>query len=447
MVYCNHFTSADEIGIAWSASEPMSRLTLKSRFLLGLGLMLLPLLVVIGVSFFALEQMTDTFDELAEEAVSEIGPVLSLQERIHEVSIDFHQAVHHEVEARLLERLFPGIDQLYATVLASPFAQREEHDAVLMSHQAWQAAAAGWGRYRDGDRSETQKAAVERQLQQAEQLLGQVRELALSEVGLLHAKQQESRWSLGVFLGTVLILGVGLSAAIGIVFTRAVLKPVRALEAGVRQLGEGEMSARVIQVSHDELGDLARTFNMMAQKLERNHQELTNLSTIDFLTGLHNVREFYRLFHEETRRADRYAHGFSLLVIDVDRFKEINDTFGHQLGDYVLQEVARKLRELTRGSDHVARIGGDEFAVLLPETGAIDAADLAERIRRFFAEHPISQLDHPDAAINMTVSIGQAAYPKDATDANSLFAAADAALYCAKQGGRNKLCQAELRAS
>lgn len=425
----------------------MSRLTLKTRFLLGLGLMLLPLLVVIGVSFFTLDQMTRALDDLAEEAISEIGPVISLQERIHQATNDFHQTIHHEVDGRFLERLFPGIDQLYVTVLASPFAQREERNTVIESQQAWFSAVEGWSSYREGNRSEMQKAAIESQLQKAEQLLIQARELSLSEVGLLHSQQQNSRWLLGVFLGTVLILGFGLSAVIGIVFTRAVLKPVRALEQGVRQLGEGEMSARVTEVSHDELGDLARTFNLMAQKLEQNHQELASLSTVDFLTGLHNVREFYRLFHEETRRADRYGHGFSLLVVDVDRFKEINDTFGHQLGDYVLQEVARKLRDLIRGSDHAARIGGDEFAVLLPETGAIDAADLAERIRVFFAEHAINQMDHPDAAINITVSIGQAAYPEDAADANSLFAAADAALYCAKQGGRNKLCQAERRAS
>jgi len=423
----------------------MSRTSLKTRFVLGLGMMLLPLLVVIAVSFFSLDQLMEALDLLAEESVAEIGPVSSLQERLHQVEDEMHQAMFHDGSMEATASLLPLVEKAYDEVLESPFSQREERQAVLDSRRAWQRVVDGWKQNSSGGHV-VPMLAIEKQIHIAERLLSQVRDVSLSEINLLHTRQRDSRWALGLFLGVVLLLGVGLSILIGVVFSRAVLRPLRALEVGVRQLGEGEMSARVAEVSHDELGDLARTFNQMASRLEQNHQELASLSTVDYLTGLHNVREFYRLFHDETRRVDRYGHCFSLLIIDVDRFKEINDTFGHQLGDYVLQEVARKLKELIRISDHAARIGGDEFAVLLPETDQDDAADLGERIRAFFDNHAIAQADHPDQAIHISVSIGEATYPRAARNANELFAAADAALYRAKEGGRNLLCQAGLDA-
>jgi len=419
---------------------PKPRFSLKTRFVFGLGLMLLPLLVVIGVSFSAMDHLSGILDSLAKESVAEIGPVSELQERLHQVEDAMRQERSHR-GGTTVASLAPLIDRAYAEIISSsPFSQPEENNAVLGSRNAWRQVVNLWDQGTGG------MAEIDKQLHLAEQLLGQARNIALSEINQLHTQQRNSRWAADIFLGAVLLLGVGLSVLIGVVFSRAVLGPVRELEAGVRQFGDGELSARVAELSQDELGDLARTFNQMARKLEQNHQELASLSTVDFLTGLHNVREFYRLFYDETRRVDRYGHCFSLLLIDIDRFKEINDTFGHQLGDYVLQEVARKLGELIRVSDHAARIGGDEFAVLLPETDMDDARDFGERIRGYFAGHAIAQVDHPDEEIRISVSIGLASYPETARNANELFAAADAALYRAKQGGRNLLCQAGLNA-
>ncbi|ORJ60324.1 GGDEF domain-containing protein [Geothermobacter hydrogeniphilus] len=417
---------------------PKPRFSLKTRFVFGLGLMLLPLLVVIGVSFSAMDHLSGILDSLAKESVAEIGPVSELQERLHQVEDAMRQERSHRGGGTVAS-LAPLIDRAYAEIISSsPFSQPEEKNAVLGSRHAWRQVVNLWNQGTGG------LVEIDKQLHLAEQLLGQARNVALSEINLLHTQQRNSRWAADIFLGAVLLLGVGLSVLIGVVFSRAVLGPVRELEAGVRQFGDGELSARVAELSQDELGDLARTFNQMARKLEQNHQELASLSTVDFLTGLHNVREFYRLFYDETRRVDRYGHCFSLLLIDIDRFKEINDTFGHQLGDYVLQEVARKLGELIRASDHAARIGGDEFAVLLPETDVDDARDFGERIRGYFSGHAIAQVDHPDEEIRISVSIGLASYPETARNANELFAAADAALYRAKQGGRNLLCQAGL---
>ena len=209
--------------------------------------------------------------------------------------------------------------------------------------------------------------------------LERIKSIALAEVN--DGRKEERRWrkSLNLFLPLVLVVGIGLAATISSNLIKAITEPVRALEQGAQHLAAGELSYRVGESSQDELGDLARSFNLMAQKLQQSHQTLEGLSNLDYLTGLANVREFYRLFHDEIRRAERYQHSLSLIILDIDQFKQVNDHFGHQTGDLVLQEVGSKLRELVRNSDHVARIGGDEFAILFPETRRDQARELAER--------------------------------------------------------------------
>lgn len=244
---------------------------------------------------------------------------------------------------------------------------------------------------------------------------------------------------LELLLPLLMLAGIGIVFLISCYLIKAVIEPVRELERGAQQLANGDLSYRVKVRSQDELGDLARSFNLMAEKLQQSYQTLEGLSNLDYLTGLANVREFYRLYHEEIRRAARYQHPFSLLILDVDNFKQVNDHYGHQVGDLVLQEVGRKLRELVRTSDLVARIGGDEFAILFPETGPLQAQELAERIRSFLADHWITDVPGADRPLQVTISLGLGAYPLDAAEANELFALTDQALYRSKAEGRNRL--------
>lgn len=245
--------------------------------------------------------------------------------------------------------------------------------------------------------------------------------------------------------GLELLLPLLMLAALGIVFLtscyliRAVIEPVRELERGAQKLADGDLSYRVKVGSGDELGDLARSFNRMAEKLQTSYQTLEGLSSLDYLTGLANVREFYRVYHEEIRRAERYQHPLSLLILDVDNFKQVNDRHGHQVGDLVLQEVGRNLSELVRSSDHVARIGGDEFAILFPETGRLQAQELGDRIRSFFADHRMDDVACAEGPLQVTISLGLGGYPLDSAEANELFALTDQALYRSKQAGRNRL--------
>jgi len=169
-----------------------------------------------------------------------------------------------------------------------------------------------------------------------------------------------------------------------------------------------------------------------ALRYQRSRQE----ATTDSLTGLANVREFRRRLEGAFARPDRLGSPLSLLLIDFDHFKSVNDELGHQHGDLVLQMGARIVKEAARAQDMVARYGGDELAVMVADTNATGAQRLAYRI--VDAVHAAAVSTTPD--VHLTFSIGVASYPEDAFTASELIAAADQALYLAKREGKDRAC-------
>ena len=153
----------------------------------------------------------------------------------------------------------------------------------------------------------------------------------------------------------------------------------------------------------------------------------------DHLTGLANRRRFERQLEREVARVERFGHPFTLLMIDIDSFKNVNDTFGHDAGDDVIRRLSKVLREGTRGIDLAARIGGEEFAVLLVETSKDGGVEVAERLRA-----SIKSLEIPRAG-HITASFGVAECPSHAQTAAELLKAADVALYEAKRNGRDQV--------
>jgi diguanylate cyclase (GGDEF)-like protein len=193
----------------------------------------------------------------------------------------------------------------------------------------------------------------------------------------------------------------------------------------------------------DELRFLEAVANQTALALERVKliAFLENLSITDALTGIANRRHFEWRLSEEIERARRYKYPLSALMLDLDHFKQVNDNYGHQIGDIVLQQVAQRLRRILRRTDFLARYGGEEFIVLAPQTPADRALILAERLRQVIAESPIPVADN--LQIHITISIGVAVFPNHAQNESELIGAADAALYKAKQMGRNRVCMFE----
>jgi diguanylate cyclase (GGDEF)-like protein len=171
------------------------------------------------------------------------------------------------------------------------------------------------------------------------------------------------------------------------------------------------------------------------------HERVSVQAVTDELTGLPNNRSFRETVAREASRAERFQHELSLIIIDLDDFKRVNDTYGHLQGDEVLRNIGEILRSEPRAIDEPARYGGEEFVVALPETGSEGAVELAERIRARLEREDIAHI-HGDDPLRVTASFGTATMPGSAASVRELFAAADEALYEAKRQGKNRVVTA-----
>ena len=222
-------------------------------------------------------------------------------------------------------------------------------------------------------------------------------------------------------IGAVLAVG----APLGLLVVRLAGRGGLHLEQVRRELAADPTTYLYVTVS------TAVVFTMFGHVLGRQADALVALSKTDPLTGLGNMLAFHERLEQETSRAARYGESLSLLLVDVDGLKAINDRHGHRAGSGALQAVGRALRTGGRATDLAARVGGDEFALLAPSTAAADAVALAERIRTMV---------EGGGPFGVTVSVGVAALVgARGGDGRALWDRADAALYEAKRGGRNRV--------
>ena len=182
-----------------------------------------------------------------------------------------------------------------------------------------------------------------------------------------------------------------------------------------------------------------RLVGWIGKRIEQNEQRLEQFATVDQLTGLYNYRTYNSILKSEIVRARRYDRPVSVLMLDIDHFKRVNDTYGHMTGDRVLERMGHLLKESVRAESSVCRYGGEEFSIIVPEVGAEAASETAERLRETVEQTSFS--DEQGRPIKITVSIGVAAFPKSAATVDELTNAADTALYAAKEGGRNRVMQ------
>ena len=277
-----------------------------------------------------------------------------------------------------------------------------------------------------------------------------------------------------------LLLVMGLSALsllIGITIlawlvSKTLVRRLHRFRTVVQEIEQGQFSVRLTVDGRDEIALVSRAVNTtldtivglleetrqqrdelakgeelkrLHEELQREHEALNTantrlaaLATTDPLTELPNHRALQDLLEQECERARRFGHALSVLFFDGDRFKHVNDTYGHGVGDVVLRELGVRARSVLRAGDTVGRFGGEEFLVLLPETNEQEAKHAAERLRSAVAASPLASHE-VKGGIAATVSVGVATYPADGITADELREQADQAMYWAKRLGRNQV--------
>lgn len=242
---------------------------------------------------------------------------------------------------------------------------------------------------------------------------------------------ERSEWVAGIAAGISLV-----TILVGVLTIGRIMRgSVDRLVEGAERFAGGDREHRIEVRVPPELHRVAQEFNRMIGRIRESELALSDLARRDALTQLYNRRAFDEALEEVTARMKRFGEPTSLLTLDLDHFKRINDAHGHAAGDETLRSVARTLTSALRPFDRAYRIGGEEFSVLLPGTEASAAGIVAERLRQAMETQAVSA---DGEEIEVTVSIGVATFSED-LETQTVLEAADAALYRAKEGGRNRI--------
>jgi diguanylate cyclase (GGDEF)-like protein len=256
--------------------------------------------------------------------------------------------------------------------------------------------------------------------------------------GLVMEKRQDQVLSEVIGLRNQTLLGVALLITLFGAFayriSRGIIAPLERLTDAAGRVADGDLDIKVPVERRDELGEATEVFNDMVGQLKQSRDRLEQLSTTDSLTQLANRKHVMEKLRMHLERFRRSGTCFSVLLIDADHFKRINDTAGHLVGDRVLRQLGDTLRRLLRTVDVAGRYGGEEFLIILDETMGKEALQTAERIRRAIASN---EVDRAAPGIPFTVSIGVAEIGSGEAE-DQLIMRADTALYQAKAEGRNR---------
>jgi diguanylate cyclase (GGDEF)-like protein len=346
--------------------------------------------------------------------------------------------VRMEAVATILRRSTPG-DSGQVALLTGPggfiITSRVSTPELMQSRlegEAIQALAAQIGN--PVEFSDAQVGRMLGTLQQVPRLDGVV----VASLPLIEAFQQVNRLrNVTILMVVGLLVGVG---GLAYILSLVIVRPLERLREGAAQVAAGDLDVNLPVMGGGEVSYLTEIFNDMVRRLRESRQELERISVTDGLTGLVNRRRLMEALATEVQRAARTEQPCIVLMIDVDHFKQFNDTYGHPAGDAVLTRVAAILRESIRAVDVAGRYGGEEFLLVLTDTTMAGALEVAERIRSKLATEVFD-------GGRITVSVGAAQYPDGGRTAEALIMSADLALYQAKKEGRDRVVQATSEAA
>lgn len=409
----------------------LRRFTVRQRMLAILLILLLPLAVLSAVSMVVLNEQETAFRDTVEESVHALIPLTTLEYYLQQALVDEMLA---ESSDRVPDfaHLTNNVDRSFSRIQLGADDRDIPRNVLDQAHRDWLQARPSVRRLVEqvhARRALDAKtdARVRKDLEDAiadvsrarshlsDVLRARYRRAAAQRSGQLH-------WLLWSWVITLAVAGL-----LATLFLRSLLRPVRALARAAQQVQHGETGVRVEVRGRDELAVLGECFNRMSSYWEATRESLQTEATRDALTGVLNRRGIMACLHAEVERHRALGRPLSLFAMDLDRFKMINDHYGHSTGDRALEWIAGTLRGMLREPDHLGRYGGDEFIAALPETGHEEAVAIARRIHAAVLEASRREDVRPG------LSIGVATLPDDGDSVQALMDVADARLYAQKR--------------
>jgi len=408
----------------------LRRLSVRQRMMAIIAVLLLPLAVLSAVSMMVLNEQEMAFRDSVDESVHGLLPLTTLEYYLQQALVDELLAESND-SVPDFAALTQNVDNSFSSIDVGVDGKDVPKEVLEDAQKSWLQARPSVRRLVEQVHARHASDAVT-SLNTRSELEQAIRDISKARVSLSDAiraryeraamqRRDQLRWLMWSWLITLTT-----AALLAVVFLRSLLRPLQALTHAARHIEEGQTGVRVDVDGRDELAVLAECFNRMTANWEATHADLKTEAIEDPLTGVLNRRGILSRLDAELERHRLHGQPLSVLAMDLDRFKFINDHYGHSMGDRALAWVAETLRGMLRENDHVGRHGGDEFIAVLPLTSHDKALEIAHRIGTVIREGAAREAAYPE------ITIGVATMPEDGDKLESLLEAADSRLYAQK---------------
>lgn len=423
----------------------LRRLSVRQRVMAVIAVLLLPLAVLSAVSMVVLNEQEMAFRDSVEESIHGLLPLTTLEYYLQQALVDELLAESND-SVPDFAGLTQNIDKSFSSIGVGMDGKDMPKNVLEDAQKSWLQARPAVRRLVEqvhtqhvNDAATTLHTRAE--LEQAIQDVSSARVSLSNVLRDRYERAATQRKSQLHWLMWLWVIVLTVAVLLAVVFLRSLLRPLQALTDAARHINEGQAGVRVDARGRDELAVLAECFNRMTANWETTQADLKTEALMDPLTGLLNRRGILSRLDTELALHKQRGQPLSVLAMDLDRFKLINDHYGHSMGDRALAWVAETLRGILRENDHLGRHGGDEFIAVLPQTSHTKALEIALRIGSVIRKAAAHEAAYPE------ITIGVATLPEDGDRAESLLEAADTRLYAQKHRGAREDAAKENEAS
>jgi len=423
-------------------SEHNIRPRIRTRLLIGTVIMLVPQLILATFGYaiftFTISELDDAITSINKETLA----VMELQKSLLLAPMPANDYLIHgnKEEKENYQKIRGNVIKSFSSVKENTKDHKEIIYKISLLESSWHEADRLSLEILNAEKSNQPELFQKMEIMDQDFTsiangLDAITNTLANEIKATQTLSKKSRLQVQLLIFSVFVIGLLVAVITAYLLARSIINPVELLRDGTRRFSSGELSHRVFLKTDDEMQELAIAFNNMADTIQETQSVLKYQATRDDLTGLLNRREFHQQLDNEIAEFERQHQPICLFLLDIDYFKNVNDTYGHPTGDAVLREIAYRITQHIRPKDSAMRYGGEEFAIILPHTTPEDAAHVAERIRKAVADTPILVNEHK---MDITVSIGVACISETGHTDEELIKTADEALYQSKENGRNK---------